>query len=1021
MLAVFSLPHRTTALGQHRERHRLTRLVRGMAEAGRAVDLAVVQYGVTRERLAAIAGAGGWDVVHLSGHGGAGLFALENPDGTRDVVDSATLAHLLRPTRRRLKLVVVSACESAATTTARTAHLLDLEVDQPPAERAPVTGVAPALAQGLGCSVVAMRYPVDDAFATAFAEDFYRRLFAGGAVDAAVRGATAEAAALVPGVPLSVVAPALFSAGHSPGLAAPVGVVRQARPDRMAHFPPEPERFVGRAELMARAAAVLAPGSGRAAVLLRGMAGAGKTSCAVELAYRHQHRFDAVVFWRARPDLVDFALRLEAQLGVAVVDKLSADWLTDLLDRRRVLLVLDNLETVLDADGPDDRWPAVWRALSAHRGDSRVIFTSRVALPGADVEELSVSALSRDEALLLTRELPNLGRMLHPEAVRATGAVAADRYLVRRVLAVVQGHPKLLELADAAAADRRVLVTRLNQAEAHAAERGTALSGFFEDGGGRTEAQFVDTLAHWTLSTLAALPEPARLLARLLASTEDGDRGGLVVQRTWEALWHRLDRPGPAPEPPLDALHRTALARVEDGTVDLHPGVAEAIRHDTDPDTRKTFDVVLALWWDFVFRQGAGQEGAEHSGSVLRAALSSTPYLVRLGEYPLAAQMLLHAVIRDAAPGTVHTALAALRRMARLTDHPDVHEVLAQVLRHVDPAEAEALLRHQLATAGDDHGRAARAAAGLFNLLRDRGKLSEALAVAEQAEEHSRKAGHGPWSRLLGRAARLQALGLMGRHADVLAETDVLRAEMARLPDRPGVDEVVEPWAVREMVLDGGCESALALREWETALALNEEAVASKRRRGASSREYARTRFKAFGPLVELDRIDEADHLLRACQRTFEEHGDLSMLVPVFGARALVEYVRGRLDAGLGLQRTALRLGYAGGDVDNTATAHTNLATFLARTGGDLAERRAHRLASALLGFLMGKGHDVGGVLALLAEEYRVGDEPATYADLVRLVERTPGVRFAELVGRFGDGAQALAALLELAERLRRR
>lgn len=1017
MLAVFSLPHRTTALGQHRERHRLTRLVREVVGQGRAVELTVVQYGATRERLAAIARAGGWDVVHLSGHGGVGLFALENPDGTRDVVDSRTLAHLLSPTRHRLKLVVASACESAATTTAHTAHLLDLATDPAPAPPdAPVTGVAVALAQALECSVVAMRYPVDDAFATEFAEHFYRRLLTGSPVAAAAREAAAEAAAVVPGVPLSVVAPAVFEVGPELPVAAPVGGVPGSGADRMAHFPAEPERFVGRGAVMARAAAVLAAGSGRPGVLLHGMAGAGKTACAVELAYRHQEDFEAVVFWRARPDLVDLAVRLEAQLGLPVVAEVEVlgEWLTGLLEQRRVLLVLDNLETL---EQSDERWVSVWRALTAHRGASRVIGTSRVPLPG--VEGLSVSALSRDEALLLTRGLPNLGRMLHPDAAEPTGAVAADRYLVRRVLALVQGHPKLLELADAAAADRRALVTRLNQAEAHAADHGIALSGFFAGDGGRTEADFVAALAHWTLSSLAALPEPARLLARHLARMEEGDRSDPVVGRTWEALWHRLDRPGPAPAPPLTALHDAALARVEDGTVELHPGVAEAIRHDTDPDTGTTFDVVLALWWDHVFHEGARRPGAENSALVLRAALSATPYLIRLGEYSLAAQMLLHAVIRDASPTTVHTALSALRRMTRLTDDESVHGVLAEVLRHVAPLEAETLLRQRLRST--DHAAAARAAGGLFNVLRNAGRLSEALAVAEQARQLGRKAGYGPWAQVQGRAARLQVLGLMGRHHDVLAETEVLRAEMARLPDVPAVGDPVEPWSAREMVLDTACESALALREWETALALNEEAVASKRRRGASSREFARTWFKSFGPLVELDRIDEADRLLRTCQRVFEELGDVSMLIPVFGARAVVEYARGRLDVGLDLQRTALRLGYARGDLGNTATAHHNLASFLARTGGDRAERSAHRLASALLGLVMGKGHDVGGSLALLADDYRAGDEPATFADLVRLVERTPGVRFAEAVGRFGDGDQALAALLDFAERLRRR
>jgi CHAT domain-containing protein len=85
----------------------------------------VVQYGVTRERLAEIAGSGdGWDVLHLSGHGAGGLFLLEKADGSPDRVGTADLVDLLRAARRRVKLAVVSACESAGDTTAQTLRLI---------------------------------------------------------------------------------------------------------------------------------------------------------------------------------------------------------------------------------------------------------------------------------------------------------------------------------------------------------------------------------------------------------------------------------------------------------------------------------------------------------------------------------------------------------------------------------------------------------------------------------------------------------------------------------------------------------------------------------------------------------------------------------------------------------------------------------------------------------------------------------------------------------------------------------
>ena len=63
----------------------------------------------------------------------------------------------------------------------------------------------------------------------------------------------------------------------------------------MAGFPPQPERFVGRTGVMARASAALAVESGIPGVLLHGLPGGGKTACALELAFTHEHAFDRLV------------------------------------------------------------------------------------------------------------------------------------------------------------------------------------------------------------------------------------------------------------------------------------------------------------------------------------------------------------------------------------------------------------------------------------------------------------------------------------------------------------------------------------------------------------------------------------------------------------------------------------------------------------------------------------------------------------------------------------------------------
>jgi len=204
VLAVFSQPTKTSVLALRRERYALSRLIRQIGRKNAVVQLQVVQYGVTRDRLAEIADDGdGWDVLHLSGHGAGGVFTLERSDGSPDPVPTATLIDLLRPARRRVRLAVVSACESAAAATAETYRLLGLTEQAEALEAesadggpsAEVRDLARLLARELGCAVVGMRYPVADEFAIEFGSVLYRQLLSkGNPVDAAVARAVAEAA-----------------------------------------------------------------------------------------------------------------------------------------------------------------------------------------------------------------------------------------------------------------------------------------------------------------------------------------------------------------------------------------------------------------------------------------------------------------------------------------------------------------------------------------------------------------------------------------------------------------------------------------------------------------------------------------------------------------------------------------------------------------------------------------------------------------------------------------------------------
>jgi hypothetical protein len=155
---------------------------------------------------------------------------------------------------------------------------------------------------------------------------------------------------------------------------------------KMAGWPAAPDRFVGRTGVMARASSALAAASGAAGVLLHGMPGGGKTACALELGYGHEEAFDRLVWYKA-PDegmaidgaLTDFALTLERyldgfQMAHACVsaETLAAflPRLTELMERSRVLVVIDNLESLLTSGGAwrDSRWGSLLASLCGHHG-----------------------------------------------------------------------------------------------------------------------------------------------------------------------------------------------------------------------------------------------------------------------------------------------------------------------------------------------------------------------------------------------------------------------------------------------------------------------------------------------------------------------------------------------------------------------------------------------------------------------------------------------------------------------------
>jgi hypothetical protein len=1076
ILALFSLPPVGSPLNLRRERQMLRRRVRDLVGArGLAVELHVLQYGVTRERLRDTLEQGeGWDVIHFSGHGMPGALVLELPDGRPDTVTATDLAGLLRQAGGRLKLVTLSACLSAAASIDQMLAWLGIAPDTVARHDSPVndarsdTGravptVARALTDALGCAVLGMRHAVEDEFSIELADGLYDRLLRQRQpLPQAIRltlDSIAGRTGAAPPSALSMSAPALFGPKAADLVLTPPKGAGLDPDTTLAYVPREPERFVGRVAAMTQASTALATESGKSGVLFYGMAGAGKSACAVELIYHHAaaKRFQAFI-WYSAPEqgkditlaLRDFALALErhlpdlAMLHVIDRDEAFRDWLprlVEVLENNAILIALDNLESLLTETGQwrDPRWGLLIGALLAPDGLSRTLLTSRIrpaVLPTSTTIVL-VHALPRDEALLLVRELPNLRRLMDG----ALHGVSQEqgRKLVRRVLRLMQGHPKLIELTEGLANEPLKLATQLDQVEATRDKAGGELDAFFQVGETWSdEAAFLSTLYQWTNGVVGTLPEPARLFFYFLCALEEGDREGWIIEENWSDVWQRLGRPVPAPAlaAVLDPLITAGLVdRQGTGSEEyafalgIHAGVAEAGRAEGGDAVQTAVDHELtAMWRQIMFQALKGREDRPPAGSfIVRGGLASFAYLSRLGDWAIAAAMLEQVVIEDRAPGTISAVLPLARRMAAMMAGTELEfegqAILARVQRHAGRlAEAETLMRTVIANsiARGTFKVAAAVSADLAKLLQDTGRPREAEQVMGQSANYYRRTGSEPWAQLQDEVQHLQLLSDRGQHAaDVLHRATELRALMQKLPDPPGG---VFIWNVREVLLEVGRRAAMQLKEWQQAFDLGAEILESERLRGAGLLEQTNTRFDDYGPLLSLKRYAEARELLHECRAVYEQENYVQGLAGVFTGLAHLEGNLGSFDLAKRFQETALRYCYAEAGIPaNTALGHFNLARYLTRSSSGWTAVIGHRVASCLIIHLAPRSDMLESYTAALADDLRRAGAsvasvlPTDFATLCATVEKVEGVRFRELMQTLvPDEARLNAALHEV-------
>jgi hypothetical protein len=408
-------------------------------------------------QIAAAIESDAYHILHLSCHGSPGQLILEDEDGRPVPTTAGDLLAPIQRTGRPLPLVLLNACHGGVQDgqTASFAESL--------------------LRQGVP-AVLAMQTSVSDHYATLLAGAFYRHLASREHLLASRALADARKdlerdrlAAVQRGAPLHQTQPeyataALYVAGEERPLA---DFSRDKQPLRkrpvyeMAGPVPQLriDDLIGRRrELRQTLRTLRDPARRVAGVVLTGAGGVGKSALAGRAMQRLQEDGWAIAAHGGRFDLGNIVTQVGVALngtGRDAARQIAAGLLQpDLDDRVRftllaqalaeqpLLLVLDDFEQNLAPGGGqflDADLPGLLQELVGAARRGRLLITSRYPVPGlaAYLDRVPVGPLSPAESRKLVLRLETLKPLASAE--------------LARILRVIGGHPRMLELLDALA------------------------------------------------------------------------------------------------------------------------------------------------------------------------------------------------------------------------------------------------------------------------------------------------------------------------------------------------------------------------------------------------------------------------------------------------------------------------------------------------------------------------------------------------------------------------------------------
>ncbi|MGW2720667.1 FxSxx-COOH system tetratricopeptide repeat protein [Streptomyces sp. NPDC001492] len=729
---------------------------------------------------------------------------------------------------------------------------------------------------------------------------------------------------------------------------------------RVWNLPARNASFTGRGSLLVRLRQILAADSRVAVQALHGRGGVGKTQLAVEYAHRFAGEYE-LAWWIAAEDpalIPDQLAQLATRIGAAPVGAPSAEavdaLLGELRTRSRWLLVFDNIED-----------PAVL-ATYLPGGGGHVLLTSRNPHWHTHASPLNVDVFSRAESLALLQShgavldesdadhlahtLDDLPLALAQAAALLTdGLSAADLSAeLARSTAAVLAEGRLVGYPVSLAAQVRLTTTRLESDHPGAAALLAALALLAPE-------PFPVTTCAGRLPDVASAPLTDALASRLASSTA------------------------------LHAITRHGLARVQDGTIQLHRLTQTVLGDQLTPRQRRQAGqdaeaLLTAAAPGYVGRPStwpAWQVLLPHLLAVDPALLTTNAgrgvvrnacwYLMDRGQTRTARdrlQQLHDACFRQLGPDHEDTLWAAhylaraydetqdhararaldedtLQRRRRLLgeDHRDTLIIASNLTNRLaalgKTEEARALgedtLTRQRQVLGEDHPDTLRTASNLATDLAALGKTEEARALGEDTLARQRQVlGEDHPNTLItasNLAIWLAALG-QTQEARALGEDTLTRQRQVLGEDHPNTLITASSLAIW----------LAALGQTEEARALGEDTLT--RRRQVLGEDHPNTLITASSLAIWLSGLGQTeearalgeDTLTRQRQVLGEDHPDTlrsaSNLAIWLAALGQTEEARS-----LGEDTLTRRRQVLGEDHPNTLITASNLAAWLAELG----------------------------------------------------------------------------------------